>query len=113
GQGSSFFDGWHGYVDKDLRRLLGRRVKHPLSRRYCGGGKLRACRRVLTSTLAAAATDVRSQYGTALAHVRIRATGCEKDPICDQISFITAGAVDTPPIPWQDRPTFQQIVEIR
>ena len=41
GQGSSFFDGWHGYLDKDLRRLLGRRVKHPLSRRYCGGGKLR------------------------------------------------------------------------
>ena len=113
GQGSSFFDGWHGYVDKDLRRLLGRRVEHPLSRRYCGGGKLRACRRVLTSTLAAAATDVRSQYGTALAHVRIRATGCEQDPICDQITFITAGAVDTPPIPWQDRPTFQQIVEIR
>jgi len=27
GQGSSFFDGWHGYLDKDLRRLLGRRVK--------------------------------------------------------------------------------------
>ena len=23
GQGSSFFDGWHGYLDKDLRRLLG------------------------------------------------------------------------------------------
>ena len=42
GQGSSFFDGWHGYVDKDLRRLLGRRVRHPLSRRYCGGGKRRA-----------------------------------------------------------------------
>ncbi len=113
GQGSSFFDGWHGYVDKDLRRLLGKRVRHPLSRPYCGGGRLRACRRVLTGTLAGAATDVRTQYDTALAHVRIKATGCEQDPICDQIEFITAGAVETPPIPWQDRPTFQQIVEIR
>jgi acyl-homoserine lactone acylase PvdQ len=114
GQGSSFFDGWHGYVDKDLRRLLGRKVRHPLSRRYCGRGRLRACRRVLTGTLAEAARDVRTQYGTAdLAGVRIRATGCEQDPICDQISFITAGAIDTPPIPWQDRPTFQQVVEIR
>ena len=45
--------------------------------------------------------------------MQIKATGCERDPICDQIEFITAGAVETPPIPWQDRPTFQQVVEIR
>ena len=111
--GSAYQTGWYGFVRKDLRTVLGRKVRGKYARRYCGGGKLRACRRVLASTLAAAATEVRSQYGTALADVRIRATGCEKDPICDQISFITAGAVDTPPIPWQDRPTFQQIVEIR
>ena len=113
GQGSSFFDGWHGYVDKDLRRLLGKRVRNPLSRRYCGKGKLRACRRVLASTLAAAAAEVRAEFGADLAAARIGATGCEKEPVCDQISFITAGAVETPPIPWQDRPTFQQVVEIR
>jgi hypothetical protein len=112
GQGSSFFDGWHGYLDKDLRRLLGRRVRHPLSRRYCGRGKLRACRRVLVSTLAAAAADVQAKYGP-LGGVQIRASGCEQAPTCDQIEFIAAGAVETPPIPWQDRPTFQQVVEIR
>ena len=92
--------------------LLGRKVKHPLSRGYCGAGKLRACRRVLTSTLAAAADQVRSEYGTNLAGVRIHATGCEKEPVCDQIEFVTGGAVDTPPIPWQDRPTFQQAVRV-
>jgi acyl-homoserine lactone acylase PvdQ len=113
GQGSSFFDGWHGYLDKDLRRLLGRHVKHPLSRRYCGGGKLRACRRILADTLEAAAASVRSAYGTDLPGVRVKATGCDGQPVCDQISFITAGAVETPPIPWQDRPTFQQVVELR
>jgi len=114
GQGSSFFDGWHGYLDKDLRRLLGAHVRHPLSRSYCGSGKLRACRRILAGTLAAAAADVRAKYGVgSLGAVRIRATGCEQDPTCDQIEFITAGAVETPPIPWQDRPTFQQVVEIR
>ncbi len=113
GQGSSFFDGWHGYLDKDLRRLLGRRVKHPLSRRYCGGGKLRACRRVLASTLAEAADAVRAGYGTDLAGVKVKATGCAGEPVCDQITFVTAGAVKTPPIPWQDRPTFQQVVELR
>jgi hypothetical protein len=113
GQGSSFFDGWHGYLDKDLRRLLGKRVRNPLSRRYCGGGRLRACRRVLATTLAAAASDVRGRSGGSLANVAIRATGCEQDPVCDQIEFIAAGAVETPPIPWQDRPTFQQVVELR
>jgi acyl-homoserine lactone acylase PvdQ len=113
GQGSSFFDGWHGYLDKDLRRLLGRRVKHPLSRRYCGGGKLRACRRILADTLEAAAASVRSAYGTDLPAVRVKATDCDGQPVCDQISFIAAGAVETPPIPWQDRPTFQQVVELR
>ena len=56
---------------------------------------------------------MRSAYGTDLAGVRVKATGCEGQPVCDQISFITAGAVETPPIPWQDRPTFQQVVELR
>ena len=111
GQGSSFFDGWYGYVDKDLRRTLGHRVRHPLSRRYCG--KRRACRRVLTDTLVAAADAVRQQYGTSLNGVQIHATGCEKEPVCDQIECITGGAVETPPAPWRDRPTFQQAVEIR
>jgi len=88
-------------------------VKHPLSRRYCGGGKLRACRRILADTLEAAAASVRSAYGTDLPRVRVKATDCDGQPVCDQISFIAAGAVETPPIPWQDRPTFQQVVEMR
>ncbi|MEA2421127.1 MAG: hypothetical protein QOF55_226, partial [Thermoleophilaceae bacterium] len=112
-QGSSFFSGWHGYADKDLRALLGDKVTGPLSRRYCGGGALDACRAILTSTLAQAADKVRSEYGVAsLGDVRIKSTGCAKDPICDEIRFSTAGAVDTPSIPWQDRPTFQQVVEL-
>ena len=113
GQGSSFWAGWHGYLDKDLRALLGRPVASPLSRAYCRGCSLDACRAVLTDTLAAAANDVRAQYGTSLDGVRVHATGCEDEPVRDQISYVTAGAVDTPPIPWQDRPTFQQVVEIR
>ena len=36
--GSAFFDGWYGYVEKDLRTLLGKRVRGRYSRRYCGGG---------------------------------------------------------------------------
>ena len=37
--GSAYQVGWYGYAQKDLRRLLGRRVRGKLSRMYCGGGK--------------------------------------------------------------------------
>ncbi len=42
--GSSYISGWYGYVDKDLRTLLGREVRGPYSRRYCGAGVLATCR---------------------------------------------------------------------
>jgi hypothetical protein len=67
---------------------------------------------VITATLRDAAAAVRSDYGTGLGGVRIRATGCDGDTTCDQIEFTVAGATETPPIPWQDRPTFQQVVEL-
>ena len=113
--GSAFGSGWWGYVDKDLRRILGQRVRGPLSRRYCGRGNLRRCRDLLVSTLNEAASDVRKKYAVAsVDDVKVPAT-CEeaqKPQACDQIEFTTAGAVPTPPIPWQDRPTFQQIVAV-
>jgi acyl-homoserine lactone acylase PvdQ len=113
--GSAFGSGWWGYVDKDLRRLLGQRVRGPLSRRYCGRGNMRRCRDILVETLKEAAADVSAKHGGAsVDDVKVPAT-CEegKEPQeCDQIEFVTAGAVPTPPIPWQDRPTFQQIVAV-
>ena len=35
--GSAYQTGWYHYAQKDLRRLLGRRVRGGLSRVYCGG----------------------------------------------------------------------------
>ena len=43
--GSSFGSGWYGYVDKDLRRLLGRPVRGKFGLRYCGGAPCRAAGR--------------------------------------------------------------------
>jgi hypothetical protein len=86
-----------------------------MSRRYCGRGNLRRCRALLVSTLGEAAAEVRQKYGVAsVDDVKVPAT-CEEGQspqACDQIEFTTAGAVPTPPIPWQDRPTFQQIVAV-
>lgn len=110
--GSSFGGGWYGYVDKELRALLRKRVRGPLSRAYCGRGSRARCRQVLIGTLRDAAREVRERFGVSdLAGVRVPAT-CDPDATCDQIEFTTAGAIGVPPIPWQDRPTFQQVVEV-
>ena len=42
--GNGFGSGWYGYVDKDLRTLLGRPVTGPFRTRFCGAGDLVACR---------------------------------------------------------------------
>src|SRR2546430_6349410 len=45
-RGSAFQLGWWGYVDKDLRAVLGDPVAGPLPVKFCGGGNLAACRTV-------------------------------------------------------------------
>ena len=56
--GSAYISGWYGYVDKDLRMLLGRPVRGEYSRRYCGAGVLATCRESLWAALDAAAAEL-------------------------------------------------------
>ena len=53
-QGSAFQSGWWGFVQRDLRKVLGDPVKTPQPVTFCGGGSLAACRAVLTESLLAA-----------------------------------------------------------
>jgi hypothetical protein len=108
--GSAWQSGWYGYVIKDLRTLLGRRVKGGYSRVYCGEGKLRRCRaRLLASLRAAMKVDPKKMYSDAVC----KAAGLDGDQTCfDSIYFRPLGAITQPLIPWQNRPTFQQVVEV-
>ncbi|HZN18190.1 MAG TPA: penicillin acylase family protein, partial [Micromonosporaceae bacterium] len=54
-RGSAFQQGWWGYVDNDIRTVLGDPVAGGLGRTYCGGGSLSACRQMLLDTLGQAA----------------------------------------------------------
>jgi acyl-homoserine lactone acylase PvdQ len=109
--GSAYQDGWYGYVDKDLRTVLGQPVKGRYSRPYCGRGKLASCRKALVKSLQ-----------TALAHdsdAELYPGQPDEDcelgdaQVCnDAIRYRATGAVTQPPQPWIDRPTFQQAVEI-
>jgi len=109
--GSAYQDGWYGFVHKDLRAVLGRRVRRPLQRTFCGRGRLAACRVVLERTLKeAVATPAAETYEDAVCAEAGRAG----DQACfDSLYFRPTGAVTHPLIPWQNRPTFQQAVEVQ
>jgi acyl-homoserine lactone acylase PvdQ len=100
--GSAFDTSSYGYVQKDLRDLLGASVQGPYSRVYCGQGSLVDCRGALLNSLSSALQNDSNDkiYGgqTQAAH--------------DAIGFRAIGAITQPNIPWVNRPTFQQAVEI-
>jgi acyl-homoserine lactone acylase PvdQ len=100
-------DGWYSYVDKDLRDLFGPRPKAPWSRVYCGGGSKQKCRAMLQRTLKAALKVTPQQlYGGGEG-----ACASNPQPSCyDQNRPQVTGGIDLPPFPFQNRPTFQQVV---
>ncbi|WP_405700037.1 penicillin acylase family protein [Streptomyces sp. NBC_00069] len=104
--GSAFQYGWWSYADKDLRTVLGRPVAGPLAKAYCGGGSLSACRDAMAATLkqAAAATPaaVYPADGTCAAGNQWCADSIVQRPV---------GGLSHPQINWQNRPTYQQVVE--
>ncbi|MEU1292504.1 penicillin acylase family protein [Streptomyces sp. NPDC005840] len=104
--GSSFQYGWWSYVDKDIRSVLGETVQGALPQKYCGAGSLTACRDLLISTLKTAA-------GQTAAQVYPGDDQCSAgDQWCaDSIVQRTLGGIKHGKISWQNRPTFQQVVE--
>ncbi|MFA5786213.1 MAG: penicillin acylase family protein [Actinomycetota bacterium] len=100
----SWLAGWSGQMQKDLRSVLGLPVQEKFSRGYCGNGDRAACRQVLLDSLNAAVSALEQQYG--------------QDPATwdaqeneEYIQFSAVGLQDQKPIPWQNRPTFQQVLE--
>ena len=93
---------------------------------YCGGTNVRppvprrkakrvraACREVLLSSLRDAIAEVKKKKGGDWTLWVVPATcPVTNPPGCDQIVPSTAGAVDTPPFPWQNRGTFHQVADI-
>ncbi|MFJ3174760.1 penicillin acylase family protein [Streptomyces roseus] len=104
--GSAFQYGWWSYADKDLRTVLGRPVAGPLAKAYCGGGSLSACRDAMAATLkqaaAAAPASVYPADGTCAAGNQWCADSIVQRPV---------GGLSHPQINWQNRPTYQQVVE--
>jgi hypothetical protein len=77
------------------------------SRIYCGGGSLGACRQALQSSLhAALGIGPQQLYG-------IPACASNPQASCyDENTSTAASGISIPRFPWQNRPTFQQVVEL-
>ena len=110
--GSAYDTGWFGYVDKDLRHLLHLPEAGAYHRVYCGGGNLAACRQMLDDTLRQAvgqAADPATLYADPVSTAANR----PGDQECfDAISFRPIGITTDPLMPWVNRPTYQQAVEV-
>ncbi|HYC82561.1 MAG TPA: penicillin acylase family protein, partial [Solirubrobacterales bacterium] len=95
-----FFDGWWGYVDKDLRGIFGPRPQAPFSRAYCGGGSRAKCKAMLERTLKAALKVTPAQlYGGGNG-----ACAANPQPSCfDQNRPVVTGGAELGPFPFQNR----------
>jgi acyl-homoserine lactone acylase PvdQ len=109
--GSAYQGSWFGFVRKDLRSVLGRKVRGRYAREYCGGGRERRCRRVLRRSLKAALAVPRTElYGGDEA---CQKAGKDGDQWCyDAVRQRPTGGATQPLIHWINRPTYQQANEI-
>ncbi|HEX8714800.1 MAG TPA: penicillin acylase family protein, partial [Solirubrobacteraceae bacterium] len=98
--GSSFDNGWYGYVYKDLRAQLGETEQGPFSRQYCGGGNLEACRASLWTAIQTAAEQLEIAQGSTPSAWRAA-------PV--RITFPPGFLSYT--MRWTNRSTFQQVIE--
>lgn len=105
-KGSSFQQGWWSYVHKDLRNVLGEEVKGAMPQKFCGAGDVAQCRQSILSTLVKAAqTPAEKTY--------------PGDDVCkagdqwcaDSIQQRPLGGITDDLTNWQNRPTYQQVVQ--
>ena len=100
--GSAYGGGWYGYVQKDLRSLLGKPVRGRYSRGYCGAGDLAACRSSLWAVIQQGADALALTQGIDPALWR-------SDANEERITFPPGVLGQT--MRWTNRPTFQQLME--
>jgi len=100
-QGSAYDSGWYGYVDKDLRALLGKPVSGRFGRQYCGAGVLAACQASIWAAIDAAGSSLAATQGPDPAQWHSSATA-------ERIHF--SGGLLPATMRWTNRPTFQQVI---
>jgi len=109
--GSAFASGAYGQVVRDLTTTLGTAAAPAaggapsFSRSYCGSGDRDACAAALWKSLQDAATSLETEFGTSTV------ASWTRKVTDDEIRYQSIFA-PVPPLDWQNRPTFQQVVQL-
>jgi len=117
--GSAYDGGWEGYTVKALDQYTRTSVAQPFSPtvagKLCGSGGLGSCGAALDAALKATyqalvkANGGKKNVALWTRDANTVAAGLTM-PAYDAIGFRPLGIVGQPSIPWQNRPTFQQVV---
>jgi acyl-homoserine lactone acylase PvdQ len=111
--GSAYDGGWEGYLQRSLQQAVGQSAS-PYSQSYCGSGSLAACQTALTAALQATIDHLTAAYGTSdiSQWTCARSNGSGRcNPGNDDIRFSAVGVASIQPMPWVNRPTFQQVAQ--
>jgi acyl-homoserine lactone acylase PvdQ len=96
------YTGWHIYMDKDLRTIMGMNVRGKFNVRYCGGGNIKRCRTLLWNAIDKAGNKLAASQGPDPSAWRASATA-------ERINFVPSLLPFT--MRYTNRPTgIQQVV---
>ncbi|MDP9091854.1 MAG: penicillin acylase family protein [Actinomycetota bacterium] len=116
--GSAYDGGYEGYVDSTLQQLLGQSpadgFRSAITSRECAGGPstcLSTIDAALLSTYNALVSANGSPNVAAWTASSASKAANQTMPLYDAIHFRALGVITQPPIDWQNRPTFQQVIE--
>jgi acyl-homoserine lactone acylase PvdQ len=116
--GSAYDGGYEGYVDSTLQQLLGQSPADgfgpAITSRECAGGPATCATTInaaLLSTYNALVTANGSSNVAAWTASSASKAAKQTMPLYDAIHFRALGVLTQPPIDWQNRPTFQQVIE--
>lgn len=124
--GSSFDGGWEGYMEKTLEQLSGKHPVDPLTsvitKKWCSSGPA-SCRGSINKALLKTFKTLKKENGTSKVVKWTKDTALVTDensskllrhetmPQYDAILFKVLGFIFQPNIDWQNRPTFQQVIQ--
>ncbi|MFN2376471.1 MAG: penicillin acylase family protein [Candidatus Binatia bacterium] len=104
--GSAYQSGYYGIMEKVLKMAAGTPVTDAYDVLKCADGTASGCRAALVSSLADAVADLTAEFSSA------DPADWSVDPEDEQIQFRPFGLAEVDPIPWVNRPTFQQVVQV-
>jgi acyl-homoserine lactone acylase PvdQ len=98
--GSAYQGGFYGYLQRALREAAGRAGAVHYRVLHCADGTRAGCAAAVQSSLLAAMDATTSL------------PACRDRVRADSIQYALGGLAIAPDMPWQNRPTFQQVVQI-